>query len=53
MATVKCTKGAMLNPTEYNKDDLQSGYRRAKMAWYTIDPFFTNRFFAHPSPYKE
>ncbi|MBR4379457.1 MAG: cell surface protein SprA, partial [Prevotella sp.] len=34
---------ALLNPTEYDKDGLQSGYRRAKMAWYTIDPLFTNR----------
>ena len=33
----------LLNPTEYDKDGLQSGYRRAKMAWYTIDPLFTNR----------
>ena len=34
---------ALLTSAEYNKDDLQSGYRRAKMAWYTIDPLFTNR----------
>ncbi len=27
----------------YSKDDLQSGYNRARLAWYTIDPLFTRR----------
>ena len=29
--------------SDYVKDDLRSGYRRARMAWYSIDPLFTNR----------
>ena len=33
----------LLTAAEYNKNDLQSGYRRAKLAWYFIDPLFTNR----------
>ncbi|MBQ9561035.1 MAG: cell surface protein SprA [Prevotella sp.] len=33
----------LLTASEYNKNDLQSGYRRAKLAWYTIDQLFTNR----------
>ncbi|MBQ0074324.1 MAG: cell surface protein SprA [Prevotella sp.] len=27
----------------YNKTDLTSGYNRARLAWYTIDPIFTRR----------
>ena len=33
----------LLTPSEYNKSDLQSGYRRGKLAWYFIDNLFTNR----------
>ena len=27
----------------YSKSDLSSGYHRARLAWYTIDPLFTRR----------
>ena len=27
----------------YNKSDLSSGYHRARLAWYTIDPLFTRQ----------
>lgn len=31
-----------VEPT-YSKTDLSSGYHRARLAWYTIDPLFTRR----------
>ena len=34
---------SLLTSGEYNKTDLQSGYRRGKLAWYFIDPLFTDR----------
>lgn len=32
-----------LEGVSYSKSDLTSGYRRARLAWYTIDPLFTRR----------
>ena len=29
--------------SDFGKDDLRSGYNRAKLAWYTIDPIFYTR----------
>ena len=33
----------IISAADYNKNDLRSGYNRGKLAWYFIDPLFTNR----------